>query len=229
MNPQPDVNTIAQAFAASSTALATASQEIALVPNMPVFNNGQNILAAIQHLSTNIDNLRNDVTTLTTTVTTLTTNVNTLTADFNTLRTDVNTLRTDFNTLNTKFDGLELRMRAESAYFSPFSNFIIMTFYSSLNHTARVYNSHISSQDTPLRVLHDRRNAAVAGFPIDSASLTRLSSQIKSHIEELFHQTNIMTGETLTTLLNAFELPSNGTVKVKKTRFREFIGVVVDV
>ena len=149
--------------------------------------------------------------------------------NINNLRTDVTTLTTDVNTLNTKFDGLELRMRAESAYFSPLSNFIIMTFYRSLNHTARVYNSHISSRDTPLRVLHDRRNVAVAGFPRDSASLMRLPGQTKSHIEELFHQTNIMTGNTLTTLLNAFELPINGTVELKKARFREFIGVMIDV
>ena len=175
---------------------------------MPTFNQAQSILDAIGRLTTSIDNLRTDVTTLTTNVTALTTNV---------------------NTLDTRFDSLELRMRAESAYFSPFSNFIIMTFYSSFNHTARVYNSHISSQDTPLRILHDRRNAVVAGFPRDSASLMRLPGQTKSYIEELFHQTNIMTGNTLTTLLNAFELPINGTVEAKKIRFREFVGVVVDV
>ena len=62
----------------------------------------------------------------------------------------------------------------------------------------------------------------------DPASLRRLSGQTKSHIEELFHQTNIMTGNTLTTLLNAFQLPTNGTVEVKKRRFREFVGLVID-
>ncbi|KAL2058306.1 hypothetical protein ABVK25_001032 [Lepraria finkii] len=122
------------------------------------------------------------------------TNINNLRTDITTLRTDVTTLTTDIYTLNTKFDGLELRMRAEP-----------------LNNTARVYNSYISSRDTPLRVLHDRRNVAVAGFPRDSASLMRLP------------------GNTLTTLLNAFELPINGTVELKKARYREFIGVVIDV
>lgn len=82
----------AQPNAATLTAaLVTAPQEIALVPNLPTFNNGQNIITAIQAMNTNINNLRTDVTTLTTNVTTLT---------------------TDVNTLNTKFDGLELRMRA---------------------------------------------------------------------------------------------------------------------
>lgn len=75
----------AQPNAATLTAaLVTTPQEIALVPNLPTFNNGQNIITAIQAMNTNINNLRTDVTTLT----------------------------TDVNTLNTKFDGLELRMRA---------------------------------------------------------------------------------------------------------------------
>ena len=110
----------------TSTAPATASQEIALVPNLPTFNNGQNILAAIQTMNTNIVNLRTDFTTirtdvntLRTDVATLRTDVNTLRTDVNTLRTDVNTLRTDVNTLDTKFDDLDLRMRAESAYILP--------------------------------------------------------------------------------------------------------------
>ncbi len=163
MDAQPDVRKLAEAFTTSSTALAAASREIALVVNLPTFNNGQRIFEAIERLTTSIDNLRTDVITL---------------------RTDVNTLRTD---VNSKFDSLELRMRAESADFSSFSKFIMMTFYSALNHTARVYNSHISSRDTPLRVLHDQHNMAVEGFPRDSASLMRLSGQTESHIEKLFH------------------------------------------
>lgn len=141
------------------------------------------------------------------------------------LTTSINTLTTD---MNSKFDSLNLRLGAESAYFSPFSIFIIIIFYSSLNHTARVYNSRISSRDTPLRALHDQYNRAVAEFPRDSASLMRLPGQIKSQIEKLSHQTNIMTGNTLTTLLDAFQLPADGTVEVKQRRFREFVGLVVD-
>jgi len=148
-----------------------------------------------------------------------------LTTSINKLGTDLNTLRTD---MNSKFDSLNLRLGAESAYFSPFSNFIIIIFYSSLNHTARVYNSRISSRDTPLRALHDQYNRAVAEFPRDSASLMRLPGQIKSQVEKLSHQTNIMTGNTLTTLLDAFQLPADGTVEVKQRRFREFVGLVVD-
>ena len=156
MDALPDVEKLAQAFTASSTALATVSHEIALVANLPTFNDGQRLTEALERLTTSI----------------------------NTLRTDVNSLRTD---VNSKFNDLELRMRAESVYFSLFLNFIIMTFYSSLNHTARVYNSHISSRDTPLRVLHDQHNMTIDGFPRDSASLMRLSGEIKSHIKELFH------------------------------------------
>ena len=50
----------------------------------------------------------------------------------------------------------------------------MITLYNSLNHTARLYNSHISSRDTPLRVLHDQRDMAMGGFPTDPASLMRL-------------------------------------------------------
>lgn len=69
---------------------------------------------------------------------------------------------------------------------------------------------------------------AVVGFPRDSANLMRLSGQTKSHIEKLFHQTKIITGNELTTLLNAFQLSTDGTVENKKRRFREFVGLVVD-
>ena len=103
-----------------------------------------------------------------------------------------------------------------------------MTFYSSLNRTARVYNSHISSRETPLRELHDQRNVAVEGFPRDSSTLMGLTGQIKSHIEDLAHQTNIMTGPAISTLLEAFQLPTNGAVEIRKRRFREFVGLVVD-
>ena len=211
MDAQPDVGKLAQSFTTSFTALAVASHEIALVANLPAFNDGQRLFEAIERLSTSINNLRTDV--------------NTLRTEVNTLRTEVNTLRTD---VNSKFDSLELRMRAESAYFSPFSNFIIMTFHSSLNHTARLYNSHISSRDTPLRLLHNQHNMAVEGFPRDSATLMRLSGQTKSYIEKLFHQTNIVTGNALTTLLDAFQLPTDGALDSKKRRLREFVGLMVD-
>ena len=72
--------------------------------------------------------------------------INDLRADINTLRTDITTLRTD---MNRKLDILELRIRSDSAYFSPAAKFVMITFYSSLNHTARLYNSHMSSRGTP--------------------------------------------------------------------------------
>ncbi len=106
-----------------------------------------------------------------------------LTTSINNLRTNINTLRTN---VNSKFNNLKLRIRAELAYFS-FLKFIIMIFYRSLNYTARVYNSYISSRDTPLYVLHDQHNITVEGFLRDSASLMRLLGQIKSHIKKLFY------------------------------------------
>lgn len=211
MDAQHDLEKLAGTFASSFTALAAVSHEIAHVANLPTFNDGQRLFEAIERLSTSINHLRTDV--------------NVLRTEVGTLRTEVSTLRID---VNSKFDSLELRMRAESAHFSSFSNIVIMTFYSSLNHTARLYNSHISSRDTPLRLLHDQHNMAVEGFPRDPASLMRLSGQTKSYIEELFHKTNVVTGNALTTLLDAFQLPIDGTLESKKRRFREFVGLMVD-
>ena len=107
MAAQPNIGRLTQAFTTSSRALAVVSEEIAHVSNLPAVNNGQQLSDAINRLTTSINNLA---------------------TDFNTLRTDVNTLRTDVNTLradmNSGFDSLNLRLRAESAYFSPLSNFI---------------------------------------------------------------------------------------------------------
>lgn len=124
---------------------------------MPTFDAGQRILDAIQRLSTTVDDMRVDL--------------NSVRVDLNSIRVDLNSLRAD---VNGKFEGLELRMSAESAYFSPVSSFTILIYYSSYNHTARVYNSHVSSRDTPIRELYNQRNVAEPGFPRDSAALMRL-------------------------------------------------------
>ncbi|MCJ1336183.1 hypothetical protein MMC09_001459 [Bachmanniomyces sp. S44760] len=117
--------------------------------------------------------------------------VESLRTDVHTLRTEVTTLRTDFN---HRFDNFELRLQANS-----------------YNQVAQIYNSHISNSNIPLRGLHDHRNMAVNGFPIDSATLKRLQAP------------------ALTALLEAFQLPSDGSLGVKRQRFREFVGLVVDV
>lgn len=166
MDAQPNIVTLTEAFSTSSRALATVSHEIAYVANLPAFNNGQHLVEALARMTTSINNLATEVTTL---------------------RTEVTTLRTD---MDSRFDSLNLRLGAESAYFPPFSDFIIIMFYSSLNHSARVYNSHISSRHTPLRALRNQNNIAVAGFPENSATLMGLTGQTKSHIEKLSHQTN---------------------------------------
>ena len=187
MDAQPNIVTLTEAFSTSSRALATVSHEIAHVANLPAFNNGQHLVEALARMTTSINNLATEVTTLRTEVTTLRIEVTTLRTDFTTLRTEVTTLRTD---MDSRFDSLNLRLGAESAYFPPFSDFIILMFYSSLNHSARVYNSHISSRHTPLRALRNQNNIAVAGFPENSATLMGLTGQTKSHIEKLSHQTN---------------------------------------
>ena len=43
-----------------------------------------------------------------------------------------------------------------------------------------------------------------------------------------FYQTNYTTGNGLTVLLEAYQLPTDGSVETRKRRFREFVGLVVD-
>ena len=93
-SPLLHINTDIQPnFRRMSEAVAIASQEIARVPNVPSFDNGQRILEAIGALAGTVESLRSDVTSL---------------------RTDITNLRTD---MNGRFELLELRMNAESDYF----------------------------------------------------------------------------------------------------------------
>ena len=87
MDIQPNFERMSEAF-------ATASQEIARIPNVPSFDNGQRILEAIEASTRTVESLRSDVTSL---------------------RTDVTSLRTD---MNDRFKLLELRMDAELDLFS---------------------------------------------------------------------------------------------------------------
>lgn len=56
------------------------------------------------------------------------------------------------------------------------SNIILTSLYSAENHEARLYNSHITSRETSLKVLHNRQNVPVEGFPMNPAALMRLTS-----------------------------------------------------
>ena len=96
MDIQPNFERMSEAF-------VTASQEIARVPNVPSFNNGQQILEAIEILTRTVGSLRSDVTR----------DVSSLRTDITNLRTDITNLRTD---MNGRFELLELRMNAESDY-----------------------------------------------------------------------------------------------------------------
>ncbi|KAL9101951.1 MAG: hypothetical protein Q9163_002839 [Psora crenata] len=89
MDAQPNIGKLAEAFTISSRALAIASHEVSLFPNLPTLNDGRRLLEAIERLTRSIDTLR---------------------TDFNTLRTDVNTLRIDVNTLGTKSGDIRLRL-----------------------------------------------------------------------------------------------------------------------
>ena len=95
-----------------------------------------------------------------------------LTRTVENLGTDMNAMRDE---MNNKFDNLELRLSAELASFIFSSSLIIITIFSSRNHSARLYNSHITSRETPLQKLYDQRNLVIDGFPRDPATLMRLT------------------------------------------------------
>ncbi|KAI9880290.1 MAG: hypothetical protein M1830_004409 [Pleopsidium flavum] len=81
----------------------------------------------------------------------------------------------------------------------------------SQNQVARVFNSHLTSPEIPFQPLHNRQNQVVDGFPLNLAALARLNDA------------------STTRLLNAYGLGSDGTVAIKKRRFKYFIGVVMEV
>lgn len=101
-------------FERMSEAVVIASQEIARVPNVPSFDNGQRIFEAIGALTRTIDTLRSEVGEVRIDMNNLRTDVNNLRTDVNNLRTDVTHLRTD---VNNRFGLLELRMNAELDHF----------------------------------------------------------------------------------------------------------------
>lgn len=88
------------------------------------------------------------------------------------LTTSTDTLKAD---MNDRLESLGLYLRAESAYSSLFLNFIVIIFCSPLNYMAKVYNSHISSRDTPLRILHDQHNMTVERIPKRFSQLNKAS------------------------------------------------------
>ncbi len=80
-------------FERMSEAVVIASQEIARVPNIPSFDNGQRILEAIGALTRTVESLRSD------------------------FKADVISLRSDITNVRSDFERLEFRMNAESDYF----------------------------------------------------------------------------------------------------------------
>ncbi|KAI4131817.1 MAG: hypothetical protein LQ347_002805 [Umbilicaria vellea] len=79
------------------------------------------------------------------------------------------------------------------------------------NQGARIFNSHLTSPEIPFQPLHDRQNRVADTFPLNLAALARLDN------------------DSITTLLDAYGLGTDGTVAMKKRLFKYFIGVVMEV
>jgi phage shock protein A len=75
------------------------AQEVEKLDNLPAFNQGQPLLAAIQRIEVAMTAISTDVTALRTDVTAL--------------RTDMTALRTDMTALGGRFDTLQLQVTAE--------------------------------------------------------------------------------------------------------------------
>jgi len=117
MDTQPDFKQLSEVFTTTSTLFDTASREIARIPNVPTFNDGQRLFEAINGLNTTIESkfttLEAKFTTLEAKFTTLEAKFTTLEAKFTTLEAKVTTLEA---TIERRFSKLEDSMNAELDY-----------------------------------------------------------------------------------------------------------------
>lgn len=110
MDTQPDFKQLSEVFTTTSTLFDTASREIARIPNVPTFNDGQRLFEAINGLNTTIES---KFTTLEAKFTTLEAKFTTLEVKFTTLEAKVTTLEA---TIERRFSKLEDSMNAELDY-----------------------------------------------------------------------------------------------------------------
>jgi len=103
MDSQPDFKQLSEVFTTTSTLFDTASREIARIPNVPTFNDGQRLFEAINGLNTTIESK----------FTTLEAKFTTLEVKFTTLEAKVTTLEA---TIERRFSKLEDSMNAELDY-----------------------------------------------------------------------------------------------------------------
>ena len=96
MDSQPDFKQLSEVFITTSTLFDTAFREIARIPNVPTFNEGQRLFEAINGLTTTIES-----------------KFTTFEAKFATLEAKFTTLEA---TIERRFSKLEDRMNAELDY-----------------------------------------------------------------------------------------------------------------
>lgn len=103
MDTQPDFKQLSEVFTTTFTLFDTASREVARIPNVPTFNDGQRLFEAINGLNTTIESK----------FTALEAKLTTLEGKFTTLEAKVTTLEA---TIERRFSKLEDRMNAELDY-----------------------------------------------------------------------------------------------------------------
>ncbi|KAI9699985.1 MAG: hypothetical protein M1836_002519 [Candelina mexicana] len=116
-----------------------------------------------------------------------------------------------FEQVNTRFDTRFEQVDTRFEQFNTrFANLELSSRAEARNQAARLFNSHVTSVETQLHALYNQQNEAIEGFPENLAALARLHDN------------------AITALLNAYDLATDGTVAMKRRRFRYFIGAVIN-
>jgi len=97
------------------------------------------------------------------------------------------------------------------------------------NGQARLINSSVSRRDTHLLPLVDSNNHAVPNFPDNLEALLSLRSTFIPPPPYLAQLTLLVTDDQVRALLNSFGLDTTGSGTDMRRRFRQFVGVVIDI
>ncbi|KAL2059284.1 hypothetical protein ABVK25_000576 [Lepraria finkii] len=149
MNPQPDFERLADVFVG-------AGEELRKLPNVPVINQGQNILTAITTMQARMD------------------------TQFDALGARVGRLEARFDRLEARFDGLEARFDGLEARFDglqgQFNGLQLQQSAESQNQLARLFNSHVTSPTHDFEPLRNAQNQVPRGFPRNGTALASMTS-----------------------------------------------------
>ncbi|RPA94382.1 hypothetical protein L873DRAFT_1440254 [Choiromyces venosus 120613-1] len=243
-NQQPEFDAVAEAMNGISLGHAVLATHFERMQNLPAVAGGAQILAEVRALGTNLGTLRTEIGTLRTDMAdmrallhtevgtlrtemgALHTGVGALCTEVGTLCTEVGTLRTDmealhievgihFEDLHIQFEDRGQQVEALGLQFEDFrpelDEIRQAQQAAEFNSLARLENNTVNMiPAAPLSPLRTAQNQPINGFP------------------ETLGQLNGLHWARLNALLTAYGLPTEGTVPVRRTRFKMFISVIVD-